>query len=84
MNPDSMTQVLSHTRKNHVCGRATYAWVESVVFTPSVAYKGIAVACKRNTFFFSINLYRAPHFDVCDHGHHEDGCHPVEEELAAD
>ena len=33
VNPDSMTQVLSHARKNHVCGCATYAWVECSVYT---------------------------------------------------
>ena len=33
VNPDSMTQVLSHARKNHVCGCATYAWVEGSVYT---------------------------------------------------
>ena len=33
MNPDSMTQVLSQARKNHVCGRATYAWVERSVYS---------------------------------------------------
>ena len=27
MPVDSMTQVLSHARKSHVCGSATYAWV---------------------------------------------------------
>ena len=50
MKPDLMTQALSlETReKNHVCGRATYAWYECM-FTPPVAYKRIAIACKRNT-----------------------------------
>ena len=30
---DSMARVLSHARKKHVCGRATYAWVECSVYT---------------------------------------------------
>ena len=35
MKPDMMTQVLSleSREKNHVCGRATYAWVECGVYT---------------------------------------------------
>ena len=33
MSPDSMTQVVSHAKENHVCGSATHAWVENVVFT---------------------------------------------------
>ena len=37
-----MTQVLSQ------CARATYAWVENSVYT-LVSYKGIAIACDRNT-----------------------------------
>ena len=35
-NPDSMTQVLSHARKNHACGRATYAWGECSVYSSVV------------------------------------------------
>ena len=57
-----------------------------VVFTPPVAYKGIAIACKRNTLTLRKKKnYRSHHLDVCDHEedcHHEDGCHPEEDELA--
>ena len=47
MNPDSMTQVLSHARKNTCAGVRCMRGL-SVVFTPSVAYERIAIACKRN------------------------------------
>ena len=39
---------LEPREKNHVCGGATYAWDWCSVHTP-VAYKRIAIACKRNT-----------------------------------
>ena len=54
----------------------------SVVFTHSVAYKGIEIACIRNPL--TLKKYRSHHLDVCDQEedcHQEDACHP-EEELA--
>ena len=45
---DSMTQVLSQARKI-TCGRVRRMRGFGVVFTVPVAYKGIAIACKRNT-----------------------------------
>ena len=48
MNPDSMTQVLSQSRKI-TCAAVRRMRGLSVVFTPPVAYKGISIACKRNT-----------------------------------
>ena len=48
MKPDSMTQVLSHTRKI-TCAGVRRMRGFGVVFTP-VSYKGIAIACMRNTF----------------------------------
>ena len=76
---------LEPREKNHVCGSATYAWDWCSVYTP-VAYKGIAIACKRNTLTLRWKKkYRSHQLDVCDHEedcHHEDGCHPEEEELA--
>ena len=52
-----------------------------VVFTPPVAYKGIASACRRNTLTMGLKekRYRSLYHDAC---HHEDCCHPEEEELA--
>ena len=82
MNPDSMTQVLSHARKITCAGVQRMRGL-SVVFTLALAYQGIAIACERNTLFFS-KKYHSPHLDVCDHEedcHHEDGCHSEEEEL---
>ena len=43
----------------------------SVVFTPPVAYKGIAVARERNTLTFHPK-HRSHHLDVC---YHEEDCH---------
>ena len=54
MKPDSRAQVLSHLRKI-TCARATCASGLSVVFTPLVAHKGIALACKRNTLALGLN-----------------------------
>ena len=58
-----------------------------VVCTHTVAYKGIAIACKRNTL--TLGSKRKNHcssqLDACHHKedcHHEDGCHSAEEELA--
>ena len=57
-----------------------------VVFTHTVACKGIAIACKRNTLTLGLQeKYCSPHLEVSDHEedcHHEDGCHPEDEELA--
>ena len=58
-----------------------------VVFYIPVAYKGIAIACERNTLTLGLKekdhcssqLYACHHEEDC---HHEDGCHPEEEELA--
>ena len=61
MNPDSMTQVLSHARKNHVCGSATYAWAWCCVHifripsmwtsNPSGADVGSHPECQATAFF---------------------------------
>ena len=78
-----MSQVFEPREKNHVCGRAMYAWVECSVYTHPIAYMGIAIACERNALTCIKNL--SLHLDVCDHEeecHHEDGCHPEERGLA--
>ena len=82
MKPDLMTQVLSleSREKIHVCGCATYAW-ECSVYTSRRLQKSRQnnLICKKH--------FRSHTFDVCDQEedcHHEDGCHPVEEEFSVD
>ena len=76
------------SREKNSCAEVStaraYARGFCVVFTPPVACKGVAVACKRCAFDLQEPIYRSPHFDVCDHEedcHHADGCHPEEEDL---
>ena len=69
------------TREKITCAEVSNARAQasgwSVMFTHTVAHKGVAIACKRYTLIGKI--LAQTHFDVCDHEedcHHADGCHP--------
>ena len=67
-----MTQVLSHARKITCAGVRRMRGFD-VVFTPPVAYKGIAIACKRNTLTLGLQEKLSfTQLDVCDR---EEDCH---------
>ena len=51
-----MTQVLRHARKNRVCGRATYAWVECSVYHPSLTKESPLPASETPWFCKKISL----------------------------
>ena len=83
---DSMTQVLSHARKNLVCVSATCAWGWCRVYNlrRSQGNRHWMSAKHLDTGITRKN-HCSSKLDACHHEedcHHEEGCHPGEEELA--